>query len=38
MEDFNFFGKILRGLKQLHPRNKTCITATDNALGELLGL
>jgi putative endopeptidase len=36
-EDFNFFKKILRGLKELPPRNKTCIAATDRALGELLG-
>jgi len=36
-ENFNFFGKILGGRKEQSPRWKTCIGATDGALGELLG-
>ncbi|MDQ3254864.1 MAG: M13 family metallopeptidase, partial [Acidobacteriota bacterium] len=36
-EDFNFYGKTLRGTKELLPRWKRCVIATDNALGEVLG-
>ncbi len=36
-EDFNFNGKILLGAKQMQPRWKRCVRATDRALGEALG-
>lgn len=36
-EAFNFNGKVLNGTKELKPRWKRMIQATDNALGEALG-
>jgi len=36
-EDFEFFGKTLTGAKELRPRWKRCVDATDAALGEALG-
>lgn len=37
-ENFNFFGKYLRGQKEQQPRWKTCVQAVDNNLGEALGM
>jgi endothelin-converting enzyme/putative endopeptidase len=36
-ENFNFYGKTLRGQEQLPPRWKRCSTDVDNDLGEALG-
>ncbi len=36
-ENFNFFGKTLRGQEQLPPRWKRCAIDVDNDLGEALG-
>ncbi|WP_276499216.1 M13 family metallopeptidase [Pontibacter litorisediminis] len=36
-ENFNFFGKVLSGAKEMQPRWKRVLYATDNALGEALG-
>ncbi len=36
-ENFDFYGKVLSGTKQLRPRWKRCVGATDAALGEALG-
>ncbi|HEX8891246.1 MAG TPA: M13 family metallopeptidase, partial [Pyrinomonadaceae bacterium] len=36
-ENFNFNGKVIRGTKELQPRWKRVLTATDNLLGEALG-
>ena len=36
-ENFNFNGRILQGTKELLPRWKRCVTATDRRLGEALG-
>jgi putative endopeptidase len=36
-EDFNFYGKTLRGTKELRPRWKRILEATDQSLGEALG-
>jgi len=36
-EDFNFFGRQLRGQPQQRARWKRCVAATDEALGEALG-
>lgn len=36
-ENFNFYGKILTGAKQLRPRWKRCVSYTDAQLGEALG-
>ncbi len=36
-EDFDFFGKTLTGAKELQPRWRRCVVATDNLLGEALG-
>ena len=36
-ESFNFYGKTLRGAKELRPRWKRCVEYTDNDLGEALG-
>lgn len=36
-ENFNFYGKSLSGAKELLPRWKRCVAATDGALGEALG-
>ncbi len=37
-ENFNFFGKYLRGQKEQQPRWKTCVQNTDATLGEALGM
>ncbi len=36
-ENFNFYGKHLTGAKELRPRWKRCVDATDGDLGEALG-
>ena len=36
-ESFAFYGKALAGTKELRPRWKRCVVATDGALGEALG-
>ena len=36
-ENFNFYGKTLRGAKELRPRWKRCVQYTDSDLGEALG-
>jgi endothelin-converting enzyme/putative endopeptidase len=36
-EDFNFYGKTLRGQPELPPRWKRCTNDVDNYLGEALG-
>ena len=36
-EDFEFRGKTLTGAKEIQPRWKRCVQATDRALGEALG-
>ncbi|MGH9679603.1 MAG: M13 family metallopeptidase, partial [Candidatus Acidiferrales bacterium] len=36
-EDFNFKGRTLLGTKELLPRWKRCVSATDRQLGEALG-
>jgi putative endopeptidase len=36
-EDFDFSGRTLTGAKELQPRWKRCVAATDRALGEALG-
>ncbi|HEY6250143.1 MAG TPA: M13 family metallopeptidase [Candidatus Angelobacter sp.] len=36
-ENFNFYGKTLRGAKELQARWKRCVAATDRDLGEALG-
>jgi endothelin-converting enzyme/putative endopeptidase len=36
-EDFDFFGKTLRGVPQLRPRWKRCVALVDGQLGEALG-
>jgi putative endopeptidase len=36
-ENFNFYGKILRGREELPPRWKRCTNDVDNDLGEALG-
>jgi putative endopeptidase len=36
-ENFNFYGKTLTGAKELLPRWRRCVVATDGSLGELLG-
>ncbi len=36
-EDFNFYGKTLRGTKELQPRWRRCVISTDRNLGEALG-
>jgi putative endopeptidase len=37
MEDFEFHGKALVGSKEIQPRWKRCVRATDRNLGEALG-
>jgi putative endopeptidase len=37
MENFNFFSKTLRGVPQLRPRWKRCVSLVDQQLGEALG-
>lgn len=36
-ENFDFYGRTLTGAKELRPRWKRCVDATDNAIGEALG-
>lgn len=36
-ENFNFNGRVLQGTKELLPRWKRCVSATDRRLGEALG-
>lgn len=36
-ENFNFYGRTLQGTKELQPRWRRCVPATDAALGEALG-
>jgi putative endopeptidase len=36
-EDFDFFGRTLRGVPQLRPRWKRCVRRVDEQLGEALG-
>ena len=36
-EDFEFFSKTLRGVPQLRPRWKRCVSMVDRQLGEALG-
>jgi putative endopeptidase len=36
-ENFNFYGKTLRGAKELQARWKRCVAAVDGDLGEALG-
>src|SRR3984885_14022334 len=36
-EDFDFFGRTLRGVPQLRPRWKRCVAHVDAQLGEALG-
>jgi len=36
-ENFDFYGKTLRGAKELRPRWKRCVQYTDGDLGEALG-
>lgn len=36
-EDFDFYQRVLTGAKELRPRAKRCIVATDRDLGEALG-
>lgn len=36
-ENFNFYGKTLRGAKELQARWKRCVSFTDRELGEALG-
>lgn len=37
-ENFKFYGTYLSGTKEQQPRWKTCVQATDNTLGEALGM
>jgi endothelin-converting enzyme/putative endopeptidase len=36
-ENFNFYGKVLTGAKELRPRWKRCVSLVDGDLGEALG-
>jgi putative endopeptidase len=36
-EEFEFYGKALTGVKEIRPRWKRCVAATDRELGEALG-
>ena len=36
-ENFNYYGRTLTGAKELQPRWKRCVIATDRDLGEALG-
>lgn len=36
-ENFDFYGRTLSGTKELKPRWKRCVSATDDELGEALG-
>ncbi|MEZ5331087.1 MAG: M13 family metallopeptidase [Thermoanaerobaculia bacterium] len=35
--DFDFYGRTLRGTQENEPRWKRCVSATQNALGEVVG-
>ncbi len=37
-ENFDFYGKTLRGSKELRPRWKRCVSMVDDQLGEALGI
>jgi putative endopeptidase len=37
-ENFDFYGKTLRGAKEIRPRWKRCVRFTDQDLGEALGI
>jgi putative endopeptidase len=37
LESFRFNSTVLRGVKEMRPRWKRCLTLTDNAVGEILG-
>ena len=37
-ENFNFYSRYLSGTKEQQPRWKRCVTATDNNVGEALGV
>ena len=36
-ESFNFYGKVLRGAKEMRPRWKRCVDLTDQQLPDALG-
>ena len=36
-ESFRFNGTVLQGVKEMRPRWRRCLVATDNAMGEILG-
>jgi putative endopeptidase len=36
-EDFDFYARTLRGVKEMRPRWKRCVTLVDRQLGEALG-
>ncbi len=36
-ENFDFYGRTLSGVKELKPRWKRCVSATDDELGDALG-
>ncbi|MDQ3748491.1 MAG: M13 family metallopeptidase [Acidobacteriota bacterium] len=36
-ENFNFYSKYLQGAKEMQPRWRQCVGATDGAIGEALG-
>jgi putative endopeptidase len=36
-ENFNFYGKVMTGAKEIRPRWKRCVAFTDGELGEALG-
>lgn len=36
-EDFNFYARTLNGTKEIQPRWRRCVIATDQSLGEALG-
>jgi putative endopeptidase len=36
-EDFDFYSRTLNGTKEIQPRWRRCVVATDNVLGEALG-
>lgn len=38
VEDFEFFGKVLNGLKEMEPRERKCVKITDRYLAELVGI
>jgi putative endopeptidase len=37
-ESFDFFGRTMSGAKEQQPRWRRCVNATDNTLGEALGM